>query len=104
MSSTSPAQASCNAVKAVRRFDAYVKAHFSFIQPQEFIIGENQYGTPSPCQYVPILEALKDLLQYEDVYSEVVNGQRSKDTILRDLCDVSVIANNHLFSADPTAL
>ncbi len=34
----------------------------------------------------------------------MVNGHKSKDTILRDLCDGSVIANNHLFSTDPTAL
>lgn len=67
MNSSSPAEASCHAVKSVLRFDAYVKAHFQFIQPQEFIIGEDQYGTPSSCQYVPILETLKDLLQYEDV-------------------------------------
>ncbi|RUM28373.1 MAG: hypothetical protein DSY42_08510 [Aquifex sp.] len=104
MNSSSPAEASCHAVKSVRRFDAYLKAHFHFIQPQEFIIGVDQYGTPSSCQYVPVLETLKDLLQYEDVYSEVVNGHRSKNTILRDLCDGSVIANNPLFSADPTAL
>ncbi len=103
MSTTSPAEASCHAVKSVCWFDAYVKAHFSFIQPQEFII-EDQYRTPSSCQYVLILKTLKDLLQYDDVYSEVVNGHRSKEPVLRDLCDGSVIANNHLFSADPTAL
>ncbi len=34
MSSTSPAEASCYAVKSVRRFGAYVKAHFSFILPK----------------------------------------------------------------------
>lgn len=96
-SSTSPAEASCHAVKSIRRFDAYVKCHFNFIQPQEFIIGEDQYGTPSPCQYVPILETLKDLLQYEDIFNEVVKGHKSQDTVLRNLCDGSVIANNQLF-------
>ncbi len=32
----------------------------------------------------------------------MINGHRSKVTILTDLCDGSVIAYNHLFSADPT--
>ncbi len=104
MNSSSPAESSCHAVKSVRKFDAYVKAHFRFIQPQEFIIRDDQYGTPSYCQYVPILETLKDLLQYEVVYKEVVNGHKCKNTILRDLYDGSVIENNPLFSADPTAL
>ncbi len=94
VSSTLVPEASCLAVKSVRRFDAYVKIHFTFIQSQEFIIGEDQYGTPSPCQYVSILETVKDLLQYEDVYSEVVNVHEV-DTILRDLCDESVIVNNY---------
>ncbi len=82
----------------------YVKTHFNFIQPQEFIIGNDEYGIPSSCQYIPILETLKDLLQYEDVYNEVVNGHRSKDHVLRDICDGIMIANNPLFGADPTAL
>ena len=104
LSTTSNAEASCHALRSVRKFDTYDKTHFNFIQPQEFIIGNDEYGMASSCQYIPILETLKDLLQYEDVYSEVVNGHRSKDHVLRDLCDGIRIADNPLFGTDPTAL
>ncbi len=34
----------------------------------------------------------------------MVNSHRSKDHVLRDMCDGMMIANNPLFGADPTTL
>ncbi len=104
MNTISNAEASCHALRSVRRFDTCIKIHFNFIQPQEFIIGNSEYGMESSCQYIPILKTLKALLQYEDVYNEVVNSHRSKDHVLRDLCDGIMNADNPLFGADPTDL
>lgn len=104
MSTTSNAEASCHALRSVRKFDAYVKNNLNFIQPQEFIIGYDESGMATSSQYIPILATLKDLLQYEDVYNEVINGHKSKDHVLRDLCDGRMIADNPLFGTDPTAL
>ena len=41
-------------------------------------------------QYVPILETLKHLLKFDDVFSYVKNGHQSTDGILRDFCGGNV--------------
>lgn len=69
--------------------------------PLEFKANRNCNDT---YQYVPILETLRNLLSYDDVFSYVINSHKSNDGVLRDYCDGNSYNSNPLFRDDHKAL
>ena len=84
--------------------ERYVSGHSDFVQPVEYILGQNAKGDDETMQYVPIIETLQALLRKDDVFAEVYNGHFSQDETLQDYCDGTHFKDNALFSSKNMAL
>lgn len=83
------------------KLNKYAKDELDFISPVEYKPDRHSADT---YQYVPILETLKSLLRFDDVFSHVLHGHRSTDGHLGDFCDGEYFKTNPLFQSDPTSL
>ena len=54
--------------------------------------------------YVPLSDAVHQLLSHPDIFQEVSRSSASTDGVLRDFCDGRLYKNHPLFSANPCAL
>ena len=84
--------------------EKYVSEHSDFVQPIEYILGQNAKGNDETMQYVPIIQTLQALLRKDDVFAEVYNGHFSSDETLQDFCDGTNFKDNVLFSTNNMAL
>ena len=91
-------EGACTSLNSQKKLETFAEVHLKVVNPveQHLISNNSRRGT---YQYVPVLETLKYLLQFEDIFSEVVNGHISNDNALRDVCDGSSCKENILFSA-----
>ena len=86
------------------KVDNYLRNHmFSYVEPIEIILEENDLGKKHTMQYVPILDNLKSLLQHEDILSQVLEDKHRTD-VLSNYCDGELFSKSALFGRDPHAL
>ena len=92
----------CLELNSQRKLESYIKEEVHVVLSEEIVLGhEDKLET---LQYVPIDMTLKNLLQYEDVFSEVMNGHQSADGVMRDVVDGLLFQEHPVFSQERTAL
>ena len=81
-----------------------MKQQFTYVEPEEYILGSGPLNKPESMQYIPILRTLNALLKHEDVLGQVLENHRSQDGMVRDFCDGDVFKNSPLFQRHENAL
>ena len=81
-----------------------MKQQFTYVEPEEYILGSGPLNKPESMQYIPILRTLNALLKHEDVLGQVLENHRSQDGMIRDFCDGDVFKNSPLFQRHENAL
>ena len=84
--------------------EKYAAEHFDYVQPVEYVLGQNEKGVDETFQYVSVIDTVKALLKKDDVFAEVYNGHLSVNDTLGDFCDGIHFKNNELFSTKDTAI
>lgn len=84
--------------------DKYLEGHLNYVKPVEIVLGESQNNKRETLQYVPVIETIRYLLQFQDVLNDVKGGHKSQDNVLRDICDGYLVRDHPLFSQDKDAL
>ena len=97
LNSTDELEEACTSLDSQKKLESFAETNLSVVKPVEQVIFSNN-SIKQTYQYVPILETLKYLLKFEDIFSEVINGNVSTDRKLRDICDGSLYKENPLFS------
>ncbi len=98
------AAGSCENLNSAYKLDKYAHDNFDVVDPEDIILGIGADNKPRTMQYIPIEKSLKQLLNHEDVMSQVLSGHTSQDGKLRDFCDGTVYQENPLFKQYPNAL
>jgi len=94
----------CNDLSSESKQNRFFSTEFKFIEPVEIVLGTNENGHEDTAIYVPIKESLLALLSHDDVLACVLNDHTPNDGKLRDYCDGTAYATNHLFAGDRPAL
>ena len=94
----------CNELNSQKKLETYVKETMRFVPPEEKVLGFNEKNKPETLQYVPLEMSLKNLLQYDDIFAEVMNGHQSRDGVLRDVVDGVLFREHFRFSEENKAL
>ncbi len=96
----------CERLNSGYKLDKYAKSIFSTVEPEDIILGIGPDNKPRTMQYVPVKKSLQQLLNHEDVLSQVFSGhtRKSTDGKLRDFRDGTVFKENALFKLFPNAL
>ena len=84
--------------------EKYATEHFDYVQPEEYVLGQNVKGEDETFQYVSVIDTVKALLKQEDVFAEVYNGHSSVNDTLGDFCDGINFKQNELFSTKDMAI
>ena len=87
----------CSSLNSQKKLETFAELNLNVVNPvQQYLVSNN--SSRGSYQYIPILQTLKYLLQFEDIFSEVVNGHISQDNTLQDVCDGELFKENILFS------
>ena len=93
----------CENLDSQRKLESFAERNLFVVKPVELVVQTND-STRETFQYVPILQTLEYLLKFEDIFAEVINGHRSSDRKLRDICDGNLFKQNTLYSSNENAL
>ena len=91
---------SCENLNSAVKLDRYMQNMHYYVSPKEFLMNPVYDDKCYTEQYVPILQTLQGLLKHKDVLAEVLNGDSSSDSVLRDICDGSKVNTHPYFSSD----
>ncbi len=94
----------CERLNSAYRLDNYARSKLHTVESEELILGIGDDNKPRTMQHIPITKSLKQLLNHEDVLSQVFSGHASTDGKLRDFCDGTVYQENSLFKQYTNAL
>ena len=80
----------------------YVENELKFVEPERRLTDPTDDN--SLIYYVPILNSLEQLLEHEDILSDVLTDNRSDDGYIRDYQDSDSFKSNEFFQQNPGAL
>ncbi len=94
----------CERLNSGYKLDKYATEKLDTVEPEDIILGFGDDNKPRTMQHVPVTKSLRQLLNHEDVLSQVLSGHTSQDGKLRDFCDGTVYKESTLFQQYPNAL
>lgn len=83
-----------------------IQQTFSYVHPNEVIIGTSATGKPITCSYIPITSVLKLVLSNNDFSEQIMTNSyiHSEDDLLSSFVDASYFKEHSVFSKDPNAI
>jgi hypothetical protein len=84
---------------------AFYKSNFSYVEPREIFLGEDDLKKKRYCMYVPIIDSLTALLKQPAVKHQFeAGGVPDGGQFLQDICDGEVIKQSRFFIDNPKAI
>ena len=88
-----------------KSLDRYISRKKHFVAPVEIKLGQDTISKKmETCQYVPVLQTLKILLEHEDVLGQVLETPMNRSGTIKHYRDGSMFKSHPLFSVSPTSL
>ena len=100
----SEVESSFETLNSEYKLEKYMRTNFKFIPSEEYILGTDETGQNETYQYISVIRTIQGLLEYDDVFSYVLNSHQSEGDLLGDICDGELYRSHPLFSVDKSAL